>query len=76
MSLLGFNTSISQLAMDRLLGFCAIIEGRYMQFDAGPTPFQLVLLHKDKNDAPNDITTCTPYPVLGVQRRRNIGVGI
>ena len=67
---------ISQTGIDRLLAFMAAIESRYLSFDAGPVPFQMVLVHKDANVAPDFVTTLTHYPVAGVQRRRNKFVGI
>jgi hypothetical protein len=70
-SLVEGNNQLSQTARDRLLAFCAAIESRYMEQEAGPVPFQMVLLHKDVNDPPNRILTCDFYPDLGVQRRRN-----
>lgn len=65
------NNQISQTGKDRLLAFCAAIEARYMGEAVIDMPMQLVILHKDKNDPPDFVTTCDFYPTLGVQRRRN-----
>lgn len=52
-----------------------LMQQRYM----GPskvTLFQMVLVHKDTSDPPNDIINWSIYPVIGTQRRRNLLVGI
>lgn len=76
-SLLESEAVLSQTARDRLLAFCAAIEGRYMNVDiSSPVPFNMVLVHKDPNDPPNDIITCDFMPNLGTMRSRNKNVGI
>ena len=69
------GNQISTTGMTRLNDIGNTMQLRYM----GPsksTLFQMVLVHKDANDAPNDIIGWTVYPVIGTQRRRNILVGI
>lgn len=75
-ALISGENLLSQTARDRLLAYCAALESRYMSFDGGPVPYQMVLVHKDANDPPTPITSCDFYPLLGVQRRRNRGVGV
>lgn len=68
---------LTTTATDRLLAFCSAIEARYMVHDGTPpVPFRMMLVHKDVNDPPNEIITCTWLPVAGVQRRRNKLVGV
>lgn len=76
-SLLSANYTPTTTCLDRVNTFLAGIEGRYMAHDFGaPVPFRMMLVHKDANDPPNEITTATFYPVVGTQRRRNKLVGV
>ena len=69
------NNEITSTGTTRLNDIINTMQQRYM----GPskvTLFQMVLVHKDAGDAPNDIIGGTIYPVIGTQRRRNKLVGI
>lgn len=69
------GNQISSTGMTRLNDIANTMQLRYM----GPskvTLFQMVLVHKDVNDPPNDIINWSVYPVIGTQRRRNLLVGI
>lgn len=69
------GNQITTTGMTRLNDIGNLMQQRYM----GPskvTLFQMVLVHKDANDAPDNIINWSVYPVIGTQRRRNLLVGI
>lgn len=75
-NLLDGNYVIGFTGRNRMLTLMSGLESRYCDGVAGQPFFRMVLLHKDVNDPPDNVTHFEMYPVVGVQRRRNKFVGI